>query len=408
MKAVIMAAGQGVRLKPLTNTRPKVMLPVAGRPILWHLIQEAKKAGIKEAVVIVRYKKEQVIDYFKRHDPGIKLTFVEQGSQNGTGAAILSAENYLSDTFVVLAGDIVTEARAIEQVITEHKSGITLGVKRVPNPHEYGVVELSGHTVSLFEEKVQHPKSDLANLSIYCMEPSIFHDIKSIPPSPRGEYEIVNLFVGARAVVTDAFWMDVAYPWHLLDANEHLLGKMEACTGEIEDSTIKGKVILEEGARVFNSYIEGNCFIGKNTAVGPHAFIKGNVSLGEDGCIGESSSVKNSILFDRVNAKHLAYIGDSVIGEGVNFGSGTQLANFRFDEGFVSVFTERGWVNSGRKKLGAVIGDETKFGVNSCTMPGKLIGEHCWISSGVIVNRNIPPRTHVFVKQELTEYQEKE
>lgn len=407
MKAVILAAGQGVRLKPLTNTRPKVMLQVAGRPILWHLIQEAKKAGIREAVVVVRYLKEQIIQYFQEHDPGIKLTFVEQGTIHGTGAAILAAEPHLDDTFVALAGDIVTEADAIRQVIDAHKNGITLAVKQVPNPHQYGVVELSGNTVSLFEEKAEHPKSDLANLSIYCMESTIFHDIRGIPVSARGEQEIVNLFVGARAVKTDAFWMDIGYPWHLFDANDHLLASMESRSGDIENSTVNGKLIMEEGARVFHSFIEGNCYLGKGTQIGPNAFIKGNVSIGAYCSIGESTTIKNSILFDHVNAKHLAYLGDSVVGEGVNFGSGTQVANFRFDEGPVNVQTERGWVNSGRKKLGAIIGDHVKFGVLSCTMPGKLIGEHSWISSGVIVNRNIAPRTQVFVKQELTEYRER-
>lgn len=407
MKAVIMAAGQGVRLKPLTNTRPKVMLPVAGKPILWHILQEVKKAGITEAIIIVRYLKEQIIDYFKTHDPGIKLTFVEQGAKNGTGAAILTAEKQIQDTFVALAGDIVTDAATIKKVIDEHKGSITLAVKKVPNPHLYGVVELSGSTVSLFEEKPKHPKTDLANLSIYCMEPTIFHDIKGIPASPRGEHEIVHLFMGAKAVVTDAFWMDIAYPWHLFDANKYLLGKLQAKSGDIENSTINGKVIMEKGAKIFDSYIEGNCFIGKNSKIGPNAILKGNVSIGEGCEIGGSTTVKNSILFDNVKAKHLSYIGDSIIGQDVNIGSSTQLANFRFDGSHINVLTERGWTNSGRKKLGAIVGDSTKFGVLSCTMPGKLIGENCWISSGVIVNRNVASNTHVFIKQELTEYKER-
>ena len=404
MKAVILAAGQGVRLKPLTNTRPKVMLPVAGRPILWHVLQEAKKAGIKEAVIIVRYLSEQIKAYLNQHDPGIKLTFVKQGAENGTAAALLTAEDEINDTFVTLAGDIVTEADTIRSVIEAHKKGITLAVKKVSNPHDYGVVELSGNSVSIFEEKPEHPKSDLANLSIYCMEPTVFHDLKNIPPSPRGEQELVNLLIGARAVKTDGFWMDIGYPWNLLDANAYLLDKLDARTGDIENSTINGKVIMEKGAKILDSYIEGNCYIGINSVVGPNAILKGDVALGEGCEVGGSTTVKNSILLDRVKAKHLSYIGDSVIGSDVNIGSGTQMANFRFDEGHINVRTDRGWVNTGRNKLGAIVGDHTKFGVLSCTMPGKLIGENCWISSGVIVNRDIAPHTQVFVKQELTEY----
>jgi len=401
MKAVIMAAGDGIRLRPLTATRPKVMLPVAGKPILHHLIDEARKAGITEAVVVVRYQKEKVIDYFKGKDLGVKLTFVEQGPENGTAAAILAAEKQISDMFVVLAGDTVTEASVIRQVIKGHKGRITLGVKKVANPHLYGVVELSGDTISIFEEKPQHPKTDLANLSIYCMDASVFSEIRSIPKSERGEYEIVNLFVGAKAVVVDGFWMDIAHPWDMLTANEFLLGRMEAHTEAIDNSTVKGKLIMEPGSKIINSYVEGIAYVGVNTVIGPNAYLRGVNAIGADCDIGESTTIKNSILFDKVKAKHLSYIGDSVVGEDVNFGSGTQIANYRFDGDTINVQTERGWANTGRKKFGAVIGDGVRFGVLSCTMPGKLIGEGSWISSGVVVNKNVPPRSRVYVKQEL-------
>ena len=401
MKAVIMAAGEGVRLKPLTSTRPKVMLPVAGKPILHHLLLEAKKAGIKEAVIVVRYMKEKVTDYFKGKDIGVKLSFVEQGPKDGTAAAVLAAEKEIKDTFIVLAGDTVTEAKVILQVMDGHKGRITIGVKKVENPHLYGVVELSGDTVSLFEEKPKHPKSDLANLSIYCMDASVFSEIRSIPKSERGEYEIVNLFVGAKAVVVDGYWKDIAYPWDMLEVNERLLKSAEANSETIENSTVKGKVVMESGSRIINSYVEGIAFIGANTVIGPNAYLRGFNAIGADCEIGESTTVKNSIIFDKVNAKHLAYIGDSVVGENVNFGSGTQLANFRFDESTINVQTEKGWANSGKNKFGAVVGDNVRFGVLSCTMPGKLIGEGSWISSGVVVNKNVPPHSRVYVKQEL-------
>jgi bifunctional UDP-N-acetylglucosamine pyrophosphorylase/glucosamine-1-phosphate N-acetyltransferase len=401
MKAVIMAAGEGIRLRPLTSTRPKVMLQVAGKPILEHLLLEVKKAGINEAVIIVRYKKETIIDYFKEKDLGIKLTFVEQGKDNGTAAAILAAESEIKDTFVALAGDTITTSENIKKVIDNHKGRITLGVKKVKNPHLYGVVELSGETVSLFEEKPAHPKTDLANLSIYCMEPTIFEEIKSIPKSDRGEYEIVSLFIGAKAVVVEAYWKDIAYPWDMLEVTEFLLEKMESKNESVENSTIKGKLIMEPGSKIINSYVEGIVFIGANTIIGPNAYLRGTNAIGENCEIGESTTIKNSILFENVKAKHLTYIGDSVIGGNVNFGSGTQIANFRFDESTINVQTEKGWANTGRKKFGAVVGDNVRFGVLSCTMPGKLIGEGAWVSSGVVVNKNVPPHSRVYVKQEL-------
>jgi len=401
MKAVIMAAGEGLRLRPLTSTRPKVMMQVAGKPILEHLLLEVKKAGIDEAVIVVRNQKERIIEHFQDKELGIRLIFVEQGKDNGTAAAILSAEKEIKDTFVALAGDTITDSENIRKVIDNHKGRITLGVKKVKNPHLYGVVELSGDTVSLFEEKPAHPKTDLANLSIYCMEPTIFEEIRSIPKSERGEYEIVSLFVGANAVIVEGYWRDVAYPWDMLEVTEYLLGKMESKNETIENSTIKGKLIMEPGSRIINSYVEGIAFIGANTVIGPNAYLRGVNAIGENCEIGESTTVKNSILFEGVKAKHLTYIGDSVIGGNVNFGSGTQIANFRFDESTINVQTEKGWASTGRTKFGAVVGDNVRFGVLSCTMPGKLIGEGSWVSSGVVVNKNVPAHSRVYVRQEL-------
>ncbi len=401
MKAVILAAGEGVRLRPLTLTRPKSMLYAAGKPILHHLLLEAKKAGITEAVIVVRYMKDKIIEHFSKLDLGLKLTFVEQGTDKGTAAALLCAEKEIGDTFVALAGDTVTESSVIKSVIEGHEGRITLAVKRVKNPHEYGVVELSGGKVSLFEEKPKHPKTDLANLSVYCMEPTIFDEVRSIGKSERGEYEIVNLFVGAKAVIVEGYWRDIGFPWDLFEANEFLLGRLESQAGDVDNSTIKGKVIMEEGAKITHSYVEGCSYIGKDTVVGPNAYLRGFNSIGRRCSIGGGTTVKNSILFDNVNAKHLAYIGDSVIGENVNFGSGTQIANYRFDASHINVQTEKGWVNTGRKKLGAIIGDNTKFGVLSCTMPGKLIGTNCWIHSGVVINRNVPSNTRAFTRQPI-------
>lgn len=401
MKAVILAAGDGTRLRPLTETRPKPMLQVAGRPILHHLIAEAHKAGITEAVVVVRQMKERIMEHFSANDIGVKLTFVEQGRENGTGAALLCAQNEISDTFVALAGDIVTEASVIKAVMDAHEGGITVGLKKVPNPHLYGVAELSNGRISMFEEKAAHPKSDLANLSVYCMEPTVFSELKSLGKSERGEYELVDLFVGAKGAVADGYWRDIAYPWDMLEANEALLSKMEARSGRVENSTVEGKVVMEPGARIINSYIEGCAYVGEGTVIGPNAVLRGFNSIGKNCRIGPGTTVKGSILFDNVNAKHLTYIGDSVIGENVNFGSGTQLANFRFDCDNVNVLTEKGWANSGKKKLGAFVGDNTKFGVLSCTMPGKLIGANCEIHSGVVVNRNVPSGSRVFTRQPI-------
>ncbi len=403
MKAVILAAGEGKRMHPLTFTRPKTMVHCAGKPLLWHVLHEAKKAGVSEALVIVKYRKEKIEEYFSegRNNPGLKLEFVEQGGKYGTGAALLSAKGKMSGNFLVIAGDLITEAGAIRKVIEAHEGGITVAAKKVEQPKHYGVFEVQDGKITRVEEKVENPRGNLANISIYVMDEGVFAKLEEITPSLRGEYELTDVLIGAKCVEVDGFWMDVAYPWNLFDAQEHLLQKMEANTGKVENSTVKGKLIMEEGAKIFDSYVdEGMHYIGTGTKIGPHSYLRGNNSIGRNCEIGESTTIKNSILFDNVKAKHLSYIGDSVIGEGVNFGAGTQIANFRFDESVVSALTEQGWVNTGRKKFGTVVGDGVKFGVLSCVMPGKTIGPGSWISSGVNVDRNIGIERRVFLKQD--------
>jgi UDP-N-acetylglucosamine diphosphorylase/glucosamine-1-phosphate N-acetyltransferase len=400
LKAVVLAGGEGTRMHPLTYTRPKAMLCVAGKPLISHVLSRLKEAGIKEAGIVVKYKKEMLIEYLKENNEGMKLTFIEQGEKDGTGAALMCAESYATEDFLMVAADNVCDSSIYKKVMESHGGGKTIALKKVENPTHFGVATLEGGKIKEFFEKPEKPPSDLANISVYVLPPSIFEELKSVKASPRGEYEIVDTFIGADAVEVEGSWMDAGYPWHLFELNSHLLGSADAKIETIENSTIKGKLIMEEGSRIIDSHIDGNVYVGKNSVIGPHAYIKGDVSIGENCNIGESTTIKSSILSNNVNAKHLTYIGDSVVGEGVNFGSGTQVANYRFDAANINVLTAKGWINSGRKKLGAIIGDEVKFGVLACTMPGKTIGNGCWVASNVNVTRNLKPNTKVFAKQE--------
>ncbi len=409
MKAVVLAAGEGKRLRPLTYTRPKCMIEIAGKPILWHVLHTLKAGGIKEATIVVKYMKEVIMDYFgDGKGIGMRLDYVTQGDGYGTGAAFLCAEKRVGDTFFGMAGDIISEPSSVKALIKNHEGEATIGLTPVKEPEHYGIAELRGKRITSFEEKPERPKGNLANASMYVFDKSIFRLIREMKKSARGEYEItdaVRRLAGegeAWGVRLPGYWLDMGMPWHLFEANEHLLERMKPQKGIVENTTVKGKLIMGEGARIFDSYVEGTVYIGKGSEVGPHAFLRGTTSIGDSCSISDSTTIKNSILFNHVNAKHLAYIGDSVIGERTNFGAGTQIANFRFDEKEIGVELSMRRVNTSRRKLGAIIGDGTKFGVLSCVMPGVLIGDGCWIGSGVVVAKNIPRKTKVLVKQNLT------
>ncbi|MEM3030450.1 MAG: sugar phosphate nucleotidyltransferase [Candidatus Micrarchaeia archaeon] len=410
MKAVVLAAGEGKRLRPLTYTRPKCMIHLAGKPVLEHVLLALKGAGVKEAVVVVKYLEDVVRKYFgDGRKLGMRLRFVTQGEEYGTAAAFLCAKELVEDEpFIGMAGDVITEAGFVKRLVREHDGeAITMGLKAVREPGEYGVAELRGSRVVAFEEKPASPRSNLVNASVYVFEPKVFPVLEKLQPTSRGEVEVtdaVRELCGrgeVKGVAGEEYWLDMGMPWHLFDANEFLLGRLRARAGKVENSTVKGKLIMEKGAVIHNSYVEGTVYVGADTSVGPHAFLRGTTSIGRECDIGDSTTVKNSIIFDRVNAKHLTYIGDSIIGEGCNFGAGTQIANFRFDEAPVKAEVEGRVMDTMRTKLGAMIGDEVKTGVLSCIMPGKLVGDHSWIGAGVVVEQNIPRQTAVFAEQKL-------
>ncbi len=399
MQAILLAAGNGDRLWPITEKTSKPMIKICGKPIIGHLMDELEKAGVNTFIVIAKKEDKTLHEYVKSR--GGKIIIQQQ--QLGTGNALLCAEEHVKGEFLVLAADSLTESSIIKKLIAERKGEITLAVRKVLNPHSFGVVELSGNKVSAFEEKPKHPKSDLANISIYAMNEQVFDELKKIKKSERGEYEIIDILLGANAVIVEGLWMDLGYPWHLLEATEKILERLSSEPKKIVESTVNGKIIMEEGAEINHSNIEGNIYLGKNSKIGPGAYLRGPTSIGEECEIGMGTTVKSSLLLDGVKAKHLTYIGDSIIGNNVNFGSGTQLANFRFDEQNVKVYTKRGWTNTGRKKFGAVVGDNTKFGVLSSVMPGKLIGSNCWIHSGVVVNKNVGSNKRIYVKHPIEE-----
>lgn len=409
MKAVVLAAGEGKRMRPLTYTRPKCMIPIAGKPILEHVVGEVKTAGVKDIIIVTKYMEEKVKAHFGNGSKfGVKIRYAHQGEKYGTAAAFAAAEKFVDgEEFLGIAGDIITEASAIRKV-ANGSGKIAMGLKPVDNPSKYGVVKVRHGLVTEFVEKPANPESNLVNTSIYLFDKNVMAELQDAPKTERGEYEITGVIrkLAAAHQVTGVelkeYWMDIGMPWQFLDASGHIISKMPAKKkGKVENSTLKGKVIVEEGAHVFNSYIEGPAYIGKNSEVGPFVYVRPITAIGENCSLSSGTTIKNSILMDHVYAKHLTYIGDSIVGENCNFGAGTQVANYKFDASTVKMKVGETLYDTEKHKLGVLIGDNVKTGVLACLMPGKTVGDGCWVGAGVVVNKDIPRNTKVFVKQEL-------
>ena len=402
MDAIILCAGKGERLRPLTENRPKPMIPIAGKPILQHIIEKVEDL-VDNIYLIVKYKKEKIVNYFKNHP---KVKFLEQGEIDGTGEAVLTAKDYVDDEFLVINGDIIFEDNLDEFL----KYKYAIAVKEVKNPKNFGVVVLDDeNNIIELQEKPEHPKSNLINAGIYKFDRKIFELIEKTEISERGERELTDAIKQlikeekVKAIKLKGYWNDVGRPWDVLEANKYLLGKIKTdIKGKVEENVIiKGNVIIEEGAVVkANSVIEGPAIIKKGAVVGPLAYIRPYTVLMENTFVGNSSEVKASIIMKNTKIPHLSYVGDSIIGENCNFGCNTITANLRFDDKPVKVNIKGKRVESVRK-LGVIMGDNVKTGIQVSFMPGVKIGSNCWIGASCLIDRDVESNMFVYKRDEL-------
>ena len=399
MKAIILAAGEGSRMRPLTYIRPKVMLPIANKPILEHLLMEAAAAGIEKYVFVVGYQDDQVRSYFGNGDRwGVKIDYVTQRKPMGTANAIKCAGNMIKGNFLVMNGDIIASRQDITAMADRNEDAI--GVKEVKDAGGLGVVATEGNRVVSIIEKANKPPSNLANTGIYLFTQAVFDAIDKTPKSVRGEYETTGslqlMLEQGQPIVYQPIenWIDCSYPWDLLAANECLLGENKAQNmGKVEENAvIQGGVIIGENTLIRSGcYILGPVVIGDNCDIGPNSYIRPFTSIGDSCRIGAAVEVKSSIIMKNTRIPHHNYIGDSVIGEGCNFGSGSKIANLRLDGENVYV----DGIDTGRRKMGAIIGDGVSIGINASINVGSLIGNDCHIGPGTTVSGTILPNSKI-------------
>jgi bifunctional UDP-N-acetylglucosamine pyrophosphorylase/glucosamine-1-phosphate N-acetyltransferase len=386
MQAIVLAAGRGERLRPLTETRPKVMLPVANKPIIAHVVEKLREAGIDEIALVVGYEKETIKRYFKD-----SVSYCYQKSAIGTGNAVYVARNFVSDDrFLVINGDLFFTSSLKDFVKSKE---LSIASYRVQDTSPFGKLKIEGGDIVKLEEKV--PGYGFINAGIYLFDTRIFDALKEIVPSPRGEYELtdaiqllINKKVRFKPYFLDGFWKDIGYPWDLLEVNEFVLKSI-------------GKSIVGKDCRISKSAtIVDPCIIGddcelRNCVVRPYS------SIGDNCVIGNFTIVKNSIIMKNTKIPHHNYVGDSIIGENCNLGAGTKIANLRFDGKTVKVSIKGKKVDSKRRKLGAIIGDNVKTAINVSIYPGIKIGPNCEIGAETVVANDVEKNTRIWVEQKI-------
>ena len=394
MHAVLLAAGEGTRMHPLSATVPKPMLPVGDRPIAAHTADAAVAAGASRLILVVGYEAAAVRDFFGNEYRGVPVEYAVQAEQSGTADAVASAREHIDGAFAVLNGDNLYDPDAVERLF---EAGPAVGAVEVEDPSNYGVLSTENGVVTDVVEKPADPPTNLANAGVYVF-PAAARDWLEVPESERGEREITDVLARVVAdpdhavtpVVID-HWMDVGRPWELLEANERAIGEFDRrIEGEVsEDAELRGPVVVEAGATIEPGVvIEGPALIRSGAAVGPNAYVRGATLLDEEVSVGHAVEIKNSVLMRGATVSHLSYVGDSILGRNVNFGAGTTVANLRHDDDPVKQTVKGERVSTGRRKYGAVVGDDVKTGINTSLYPGVTLSQGATTRPGEVVDRD--------------------
>lgn len=365
MQAVILAAGKGTRIFPLAQNKPKPLIRVANKPVLQHNLDQLLGL-VEEAIIIVGYKKDMIIQHFGDAYKSIKITYVVQEQQQGTGQAVLLAEPFIKEKFLVINGDDLFSRRDLEAV---SRYDAALLVKYKDDPSAFGAVVIEQGLVKDVVEKSKQIVSHFVSTGLYCFPSDIFSLLRNLKPSVRGEYELTDAVkeLAQRqkmyAEEVQGYWIPVGYPWQILDATQQLLEEQDhvSIKGKLAKGVlISGAVDVGEGTEVGEDcLLQGNIIIGKNCKIAPGCVIKGFSAIGDNTTILGDVTLHNAIVGQECTIAEGCVIKDSVLGDEVDLSPYVRIENW--GKGKTVQVKGNGQVfDSGRHKLGAFVGDKSQ------------------------------------------------
>jgi UDP-N-acetylglucosamine diphosphorylase / glucose-1-phosphate thymidylyltransferase / UDP-N-acetylgalactosamine diphosphorylase / glucosamine-1-phosphate N-acetyltransferase / galactosamine-1-phosphate N-acetyltransferase len=394
VKAVILAAGEGTRLRPFTISRPKVMIPVAGKPILEHVLRALVENGITEVVMVVGYRKERIMSYFEEGSRfGATISYAFQDKQLGTAHALQMASDQVDDDFLVVAGDNIIDARTIADLLKGRPPAML--VTRSDMPSKYGVVQVQKGSIISVVEKPEKEIGNIISTGIYWFTPDMLEKFKRV--DGQKDWGITTVLEGLLpemqlgAIPTTGRWIDAVYPWDLIGLNASALEQGgQRLAGRIESGVIiKGPVKVGEGTRIRSgSYIQGPVNIGEGCDIGPDVTIFPSTNIGDGVQVEPFSYIRQSLIMDNVRLGSHTHVSQSVLDDGVRMGPGCCAASgpafsrvedefFRLDE------------------IGALVGENTTMGAGVVLCPGCIIGASCRIGANVRVSDSLENRSVV-------------
>ena len=328
MKGLILSGGKGTRLRPLTYTSAKQLVPVANKPVLFYGIEAMAAAGIRDIGIVVGDTKDEIktaVGDGSRWN--VKVTYIEQDAPRGLAHAVLISEAFIGgDPFVMYLGDNLLN-RGINEFVDEfvrEAPAAQILLTKVPDPQMFGVAELEDGRVVRLVEKPKEPKSDLALVGVYMFSPAVFDSVKRIKPSFRNELEITDAIqdlidrgLPVRPHLVQGWWKDTGKLEDMLEANRLILDTIERRIDGCVDaeSRVEGKVIVDAGAVVERSVIRGPVVIGPGARI-VHAYVGPFTSIGKGAEI-RDSEIEHSIVLEGCVISDANRVGDSLIGRNV-------------------------------------------------------------------------------------------
>jgi len=378
--AVILAAGEGRRLSPLTNRRPKPMVPVVNRPLLEHVVEAVAAAGIEDIVLVVGYERDRIQTHFEDGDAwDVSIRYAIQETQLGTGHAVLQAEEHVDESFLVLNGDRIIEPHAVEAVRERlvEDGEPSMAITRSEVPSRYGVVTLDDEIVDRVIEKPHGTgPSELINAGVYGFTDDSFDVIRETPTNEEGELSLpaaIERMEGVRAVRYSGLWLDVSHLWDLLTVTSQLLDREG---GRSAGSIARGVALNESTHVTETASIGANAVIGRGTAIAENAWI------------GPNATVERSVVFPDATIESGAVVRDCIVGENATIGSNATVAG-----GEATVIVE-GAVHED-VTLGGVVGDNATVRGGAVLAPGAVLHDGVVVGEGAVADGTVEENTTI-------------
>jgi len=382
MQAVVLAGGEGHRLRPLTRGIAKVMIPVANKPIIDYVLDALVKNGINDIIVVVGYRREQLIRHLNNTDYPVRV--VTQKKQIGTANALLCAKDLVEGRFLVLPGDNYIDAESVSRIKNENNAVL---ISEHPYPSNFGVVKVSGGKISGIREKPGETESFLVSTGIFSFEMDIFEFLDRCEIPEIIEY-LKRSGRSFKAITTDC-WRDAIYPWDLLRMNERTLEMISpGFSGKISrNAVISGKVSIGKGSTIApGAVIQGPAIIGEGCEIGPNSCIMPGVSVGDRTKVGAFTCIENSIVMEDCQIGTHSLVKDSVISSGCILSDHISTVSTR-----ALVETESGLIKG---KFGAILGDGVEAAPFT-VFKGAIAGSGSKVEVGRIIEGILPENSMV-------------